>query len=99
MIFHQGPRHLRKARRIGDNKDMKFEFADCVLDVAMRHAHAAMRDRFGELRDADGAPVPLVTLGMGKRRLFPINVFERVALKMRRPPVEVRDATSLWRGF
>ncbi len=40
--------------------------ADELLRAAADYAQAQMLERFGWLRDADGEPVPLVVIGMGK---------------------------------
>ncbi len=40
--------------------------ADELLRAASAYADARMRERYGCVRDADGEPVPLVILGMGK---------------------------------
>jgi len=40
--------------------------ADLMLDAASRCAERELAPRYGLVRDSDGQPVPLVTLGMGK---------------------------------
>lgn len=40
--------------------------ADRLLDAAAVHAQRQLVQRFGLVRDADGEPVPIVILGMGK---------------------------------
>ncbi len=47
--------------------------ADRMLDVAARHAESTLAPRFGVVRDAHGAKVPLVILGMGKLGGYELN--------------------------
>lgn len=47
--------------------------ADCMLDVAARHAELTLQSRFGVMRNPAGARVPLVILGMGKLGGFELN--------------------------
>ena len=47
--------------------------ADRVLDVATRHAEAALEPRYGVVRNDGGDKVPLVILGMGKLGGYELN--------------------------
>ena len=42
------------------------DLADQLLDAAARYGGRMLHERFGVVRDADGEPVPIVILGMGK---------------------------------
>ena len=60
---------LREIVRAADLEETSAEMASLasvVIDAALTAAQRTERERFGEARDPDGAPITLTVLGMGK---------------------------------
>jgi glutamate-ammonia-ligase adenylyltransferase len=59
-------------RDLGGSGDLEATLADvsllaeCLIDAALRYAVASLEPRLGRPRDASGAELPLLVLGMGK---------------------------------
>ncbi len=66
-------REVAGTATLAETLDGLSALADVLLAIAVGTAERRLNDRFGTLRDADGARIPLVVLGMGKLGGYELN--------------------------
>ncbi len=69
--------------------------AECMLDAALRYAADSLEPRFGRPRDACGAELPLLVLGMGKLGGGELNFSSDVDLVFLYPDGAVEGSTRM----
>jgi glutamate-ammonia-ligase adenylyltransferase len=69
--------------------------AECLIGAALDYAAESLEPRFGRPRDADGNPLPLLVLGMGKLGGRELNFSSDVDLVFLYPDGAVEGTTSV----